>query len=451
MERLWLIPARATYLTVMLVPIWWTYFRRWLALRWWGRSPTPERWSEIHRRAAQRFYRTAVRMKGGLIKVGQVMSTRVDLLPVEWAEVLSRLQDKVDPSPWRRVAKTVEAELGAPPDAIFASIERDAVNAASFGQVHRAVTKDGRRVALKIQYPGIRTRLACDLWVGRRAAPFFAIFAPVKVNLGLILDEVQRSLTEELDYRKEAEFGTRIRENLVGIEDLVVPEVLPEHSSRSVLCSAWFDGFKVTDEAKREAAGLGVEPIILKMMEAYTQMFFIDGVFQSDPHPGNLMVRAGEGGQPVVCILDFGQSKALPKGFQRKLIHAAIAFMGRDVDGFSRAVVAMDIARAEDVEAGRPLLKTFFDDVFDLSPQELKEMDAEDLKRMAQELAGTIEGVHIPTDLILYGRAFMLLAGVVTQLDDHVNGFILARPLIMKALMRPENFAPLPEEATAAA
>ncbi|MEM1417814.1 MAG: AarF/UbiB family protein [Myxococcota bacterium] len=447
MERLWLTPARATYLTVMLVPIWWTYFWRWLAMKWFGRTPSPEAWSRIHRRSARRFYRTAVRMKGGLIKVGQVMSTRVDLLPAEWAEVLSLLQDKVEPSPWRRVARTLEGELGARAETLFASIEKDAVNAASFGQVHRAVTKEGRRVAIKIQYPGIRTRLACDLWVGRKAAPFFAIFAPVKVNLGLILDEIQRALTEELDYRKEARFGHRIRENLLGIEDLVVPEVIFEHSSRSVLCTEWFDGFKVTDVAKREAVGMEVEPLILKMMEAYTHMFFIDGVFQSDPHPGNLMARMGEHGRPVVCILDFGQSKELPKGFQRKLIHAAIAFMGRDVDGFSRAVVAMDIARKEDVEAGRPLLQTFFDDVFELSPQELKEMDAEDLKRMAQELAGTIEGVHIPTDLILYGRAFMLLAGVVTQLDETINGFVLAKPIIMKALMRPENFAPLEEAA----
>lgn len=441
MRKLWHIPARLLLIARAVVPMYLSYLWLWGKWRWLGRRSPPEVWRRLHAKSADRFYRLAVRMRGGLIKVGQIISTRVDLMPAEWTSRLASLQDQVEPTPWPVIERRLTHELGAPPHTVFASIDQDAVAAASFGQVHRATTKDGRAVALKVQYEDVRLKLQCDMFVLRCAVPLFNIFVP-KVRLRTIYEEIRAALETELDYRQEAEYTRRIGANLRALPHVFVPEVVEEYTTQFVICTTYFDGFKVTDAARREQEGLETRDVIEKILGAYAQMFFVDGVFQSDPHPGNLLLRRGPEGAEI-CILDFGQAKVLPREFQRKLVQASIAFMGRDVDNFARAVVALGLMNARDVEVAKPILREFFEEIFELSPTELKKLDAQAIKAKLQDVLARIEGVTIPQDIVLYGRAFSLLAGVVAALDPDVNGLIVAKPMIMKALMRPENFAPL--------
>ncbi|HJL03609.1 MAG TPA: AarF/UbiB family protein [Polyangiaceae bacterium LLY-WYZ-15_(1-7)] len=444
MRRLWHTPWRFLLILWTVVPLYFRYFRLWAKKRWFGRSTPPEVWSRVHTKSARAFYRLAVRMRGGLIKVGQIISTRVDIMPPEWVAELSKLQDEVDPQPWKVIRKRLTSELGAPPDELFAEIEEEAVAAASFGQVHRATLKDGRRVALKIQYEDIAMKLSCDLFVFRCAVPLFNVFVP-KIRLRTIYEEVKKALTTELDYRQEAEYTRLVGENLGEVPHIVVPRVVEEFTTEHVICTTYFEGFKITDAAKREAAGIETLDLIQKLIRAYAHQFFVDGVFQSDPHPGNLLVRGGEEGAEV-CILDFGQVKVLPRGFQRKLVHASVAFMGRDVDGFIRAVSKMGVLSERDVEIARPIIQEFFDEMYEMTPTDLKDIDIEDMKEKIQSVIDRIEGIHIPQDIVLYGRAISLLSGVIAGLDSHVNGILVAKPMIMEALMRPENFAPLEED-----
>ena len=439
MKRLWHTPWRFLLLLWTFVPIYVSYLWMWVRYRYLHHDISREAWKRVHTRNARRFYRTAVRMKGGLIKVGQIISTRVDIMPMVWIRELEGLQDKVDPQPWRIIARHVERELGASPDAIFESIDHKAVAAASFGQVHRARTHDGRDVALKVKYADIDMKLKCDLFVFRCAVPLFNIFIP-KIDLGIIHREVAQALVTELDYQKEADHTRIIGGNMEAVPHVVVPEVIDEFTTDSVICTTYFDGIKITDAAARRAAGLDERDIIQKVIRAYAHMFFIDGVFQSDPHPGNLFVRPSEDGAEV-CILDFGQVKILPRDFQRKLIMASIAFMGRDVDNFAQAVVDMDVLSAADVETAKPLLREFFEELYELSPTEIKQLDPEAMKDKIMAVVDRIDGLTIPQDIVLYGRAFGLLAGVIAALDPDVNGIMVAKPMIMEALMRPENFA----------
>jgi len=445
MRRLWHTPWRFLLIATTVVPIYLGYLRIFLKKKWFGRGTPAEKWSKLHRKNAKKFYRLACRMKGGLIKVGQIISTRVDVVPKEWAEELSALQDKVDPTPWKVIAKHIERELGAPADEVFEHIDHEAVAAASFGQVHRATTKEGEDVALKVRYADIEMKLRCDLFVLRCAVPLFNFFVP-KVKLKVIYEEIGKALTTELDYRQEAEYTRMIHANLEGVDHVVTPEVVEKYTTESVICTTFFEGYKITDKARLEEDGIAPHDVIKKIIDAYTHMFFIDGVFQSDPHPGNLLMRKGEDGEPLICILDFGQVKVLPRDFQRQLIHTSIAFMGRDVDGFARNVVKMGVASEKDLEVAKPLLREFFDEMFEMSPAELKQLDAEELKEKIQDVANRIDGVHIPQDIILYGRAFGLLAGVIAALDEEVNGIVLAKPAIMAALMRPENFTPVEDQ-----
>lgn len=442
MKRIWHVLARGLLVSTALLPIYVSYLWPFLKKRWLRRDTSKERWSRLHARNAERFYRLAVRMRGALIKVGQIISARVDVVPEEWSSRLSGLQDKVPATAWDVIAGHLEEELGGPPDEVFETIEREAVAAASFGQVHRATTRGGEPVALKIRYPDIQLKLAIDMFVFRRAVPMFNVFVP-KIRLAAIYEEISRALTVELDYEQEAEWTRLIHDNLAEVEDVVVPRVIPEHTTRSIICTSWFEGYKITDRAAMAELGLPLDRLIELVLRAYVKMIFVDGVFQSDPHPGNLMFQRGDDGRPILCVLDFGQVKILPEDFQRKLVHSAVAFMGRDVAGFEEALVGLGLFSAEDAEKMRPVFREFFDRYFDMSPAEAKKVDYRKIRKDVKAIVDTLDGIHIPIDIVLYGRTFGLLTGVIAGLDPDVNGFEVAKPMIVEALMKPANPVPL--------
>lgn len=446
MSRLPLAVGRAARIMATLGPVYLSYLWLWVRARYLRRPASRATWSAVHLRNAERFYRLAVRMRGGLIKVGQMISTRVDVAPIEWTRTLSKLQDKVDPTPWSAIERRLTAELGGPPDEVFASIEHDARNAASFGQVHRARTKDGAEVALKVKYAEVERQLAIDLALIRLAVPLFNVFVP-KVRLFVIAEEMGRALAAELDYEQEARFTQRIHENLRDLSGVVVPSVVFAHTTRNVICTTWFEGHKITDAAKLAELGADVHELIRKIIHAFTHMVFVDGLFQSDPHPGNLLFRMNDG-KPELCVLDFGQVKELPRDFQEKMLRTSMAYMVRDVDGFSRGVVELGVLSERDVRLARPILEEFFARYFEMSPAEAKTLDFKAIRDDVKAIVERIEGVTIPQDIILYGRMFSLLAGVITALDDRVNGLVLAKPVIMECLLRPR---PEPREAPAAA
>lgn len=435
MRWLWHTVVRFLLVVSTLVPIYLGYLWLWTKLKWFGIS-SDEAWRRAHRRYAERFYRLAVRMRGALIKVGQIISVRVDIAPVEWTSTLSRLQDKVDPTPWSVIEKHLTEQLGGHPDDVFARIDHASVAAASFGQVHRATTKEGDDVALKIKYADIDMKLAADMVAMKVAVPLFNVFVP-RVKLKTIYAEVRRALETELDYEQEADYSRRIHANLDGMPQVVTPMVLERYTTRSVICTTWFEGFKVTDTERIEREGASVHEVIQLILKAYTHQIFVDGVFQSDPHPGNVLCRIDHG-TPTVCILDFGQVKVLPPAYQEKLVRSSLAFMVRDVDGFAKSLVDLGLLTEKDATTARPLLEAYFDKYMDLTPNQAKQLDFEEIKDGLAEVVGEIEGVTIPTDIVLYGRTFAMLAGLVTALDADVNGFVIAQPMILTALTQPD-------------
>lgn len=434
MKRLFHTIARGFLVVTYLVPIYAHYFWLWFRQRHLGWKVSRETWKRAHARHAKNFYRLAVRMKGGFIKLGQILSMRVDLLPREWIAELSRLQDQVEPAPWHKVKSHLEAELGGDPDEIFAEIEHQSVNAASFGQVHRATLRDGRRVALKVRYADIRLKLSIDLAIVRFAVPLFNVFVP-KVKLGVIYEEVKRALETELDYRQEAEYTRMIGANMRDVEGIVIPAVVDDYTTESVICTEFFEGYKVTDPEAIERLEIDIHEVMTKVIAAYTKMIFMDGVFQSDPHPGNILFNKKDG-QLVLCILDFGQVKVLPRDFQAKMVKTSFAYLVRDVDGFLAGLVDLGFISTEDAEKAKPIAGEFFERYYDLSPDELKKVDFNQVAADAKETLDQIEGIHIPTDVVLYGRTLGMLNGLCTTLDSSVNGLILAKPFIMDALMK---------------
>jgi len=439
MHRAWLIVSRSLIVFFTIFPMWLGYAILFIGQERFGVPVRAERWKTLHARYAPRFYRLAIRMRGGLIKVGQIISTRADILPVEWTSTLSGLQDRVDPLPWSELVSYVTLAYGRDPKSLFLEIDEHATAAASFGQVHRAVTHEGEKVALKIRYPDVDTLLAIDLSVMRFFMPLFGIFVP-QMKLGPIQAEVARALTTELDYDQEARFTEIVHKNFGGTLEteagrITIPRVHRDLTRPNVICTSWFEGKKIIDPALLADPRMDRRALLELVIEAWVKMMYGDGVFQSDPHPGNLLARVGTDGKPELCVVDFGQVKILTRAFHEKLLRSVMAFVTRDIDGFAASLVELGLFVPKDAERVRPLIEKILERYGSMSPEEITKMDFHWLRTEVLGKISELRGIVVPQELVLYGRTFALLAGLTRQVDPTVDAFALARPHVMRAML----------------
>jgi predicted unusual protein kinase regulating ubiquinone biosynthesis (AarF/ABC1/UbiB family) len=241
-------------------------------------------------------------------------------------------------------------------------------------------------------------------------------------------------LVAELDYEREARFTTRIRRNLSALPRIFVPEVIDELCTVDVIATEMFVGHRIDDTAKMRELAVEPREVLDIIISAWVKMMYEDGVFQSDPHPGNMLFRVTKEGLQV-CILDFGQVKELPDTFRSTLIDAVLRFMARDARGFEACLVNLGMLRKQDAEAAGPFLVDFFDNYFHLSPEQARALDFDALRKQAEALLHRIEGVTIPNDVVLHARTISLLAGLSTALDESRNLFVAAQPHVMRAML----------------
>lgn len=311
------------------------------------------------------------------IKLGQLLSTRYDLLPDAYCDALSRLQDDIDPFPFAEVEQIVNAEIGLRMSKAFAEFDATPIAAASLGQVHRAKLRDGREVAVKVQRPGIRQTIADDLDALEQIADWVdehTDFGRMHHLRGM-LDEFRKSLVRELDYRREAQNLMTLGKNLEAFELIVVPKPIDDYTTSKVLTMEFVSGVKITrlsDMAKLELPG---KELAGELFRAYLQQILIDGFFHADPHPGNVFVTS----DGRIALLDLGQVGYIAPRLQAHLTQLVFAISeGRSDDvvtyalrvsektpafdepGFARAVadlVATQKDRTiEQVEVGKIVL-----------------------------------------------------------------------------------------------
>lgn len=433
MIRLWHAVVRSLLVGVVLFPAWLAYVIPWIRERRFGARVPDEVWERKHRRHAKRFYWLAVKMRGGLIKVGQILSTRVDLLPPEWIEELSGLQDEVEPAPWSRIEGQLRAGYDAPLERLFDQLDREAVAAASFGQVHRGVTADGVEVALKVKYPDVEMKLRIDMFLFGIVVRLFNVFLP-RISLRPIYLEIRRALSTELDYEQEARFTRIIHDNFEGREGVVIPRVIDALTTRDVICTTWFDGRKITTKALLDDPRVDRTKLLERLLWTWIQMMYVDGVFQSDPHPGNLLVRL-DGDEPILCVVDFGQVKILERAFHQKLVSGVMAFAMGNVDMFVGSLSELGLFPESEIEEMRPIVAGLMERLRSEAPIDARQLDFPKLRAEVVATLDRMEGVAVPQELVLYGRTFALLAGVTRAIAPEVNALAIARPLITQALL----------------
>src|SRR3989440_1004302 len=261
------------------------------------------------------------------IKLGQLLSTRPDLLPPDYIHALSRLQDTIQPVPAERIVQIVQAELKAPIDELFQSFDSQPLATASMAQVHRAVLRDGSEVAVQVQRPGVRQRIEIDLEVLREIARFAVRHTALGARYGLVrmVHELEMSLHHEVDFRLEAENTRRIGRQIAGFGKLCTPTVYPQYTSQRVLTLSFLRGRHLADFSREELKELDTSSIAAELLSAYMKQIAIDGVFHCDPHPGNIMLT--DDGR--LALMDFGMVGRFDAGQKDKMILFLLAFSER--------------------------------------------------------------------------------------------------------------------------
>jgi predicted unusual protein kinase regulating ubiquinone biosynthesis (AarF/ABC1/UbiB family) len=375
----------------------------------------------------------AARDLGGvLLKAGQFLSTRADVLPAAYVERLARLQDRARPQPYTVVRKVLCEELGAPPEELFARVWRRPLASASLAQVHRATLHDGREVAVKVQRPDVRAALAADLGTLRIAVRAIEGLEGA-LGLSLLLDQLEGSLARELDFALEAESAERMAKNFAASPRVRIPPVIAEFTRPRVLVTEYLPGIRISDRTRIARAGIEPARVVDALLAAYADQVFAHGFFHADPHPGNVLVLPGAGGDFALGFVDFGIVQEVPEGFRAGVIDLARCVLARDAAGSATALRALGLAtrdpEARTIEAVAERLMTHLGRLAaHTAPERIAELGAELSTLLRADPLATL-----PPHLFLLGRVLGLLAGVSAQLGVRAN---LARALL------PGLFAP---------
>jgi len=384
-----------------------------------------------HRSSARTLSDAALDLGGLLLKAGQYLSTRSDVLPPGYVEALTRLQDRVPPHPYRVVHQVIRSELGAEPDAIFARFWRRPVASASLAQVHRAKLRDGRDVAVKVQRPEIAAAVQADLRNLRVAVEAIERFEG-ELGLRLMLDELEESVPRELDFQREAESARAIARNFEGDTSVRIPGVISELSTRRVLVTDYIAGIKVTDTRRLQRDGVDPERVLQTLFDAYARQILVHGLFHADPHPGNLIVVPGEDAGFELAFVDFGLVQDVPSDFRQSARELGVHLMSGQALGTAQALERLGL-QTEDPSADT--LARVAELLVEFVRRKRDSEGPVQTRDIGEELMAVLRAdplVRMPPHLWLIGRVLGLLRGLATTLgtpQDFVRSLV---PYLMR-------------------
>lgn len=390
--------------------------------------------SARHRDRAIIFRNTAVEMGGVLIKLGQFLSARADVMPEEYLQELAKLQDEVPPFSFNEVRNEIEEEFGRPLEEIFIIFDETPVAAASLAQVHRARIETGEEVAVKVQRPGIRDIADIDLGIFSflmEGVDRFTRFGR-QFDIEGLVSEFARTLGEELDFYREAYYAEQFRENFKGSEIIYIPKVFWDYTRDKVVTLESVVGIKISDYAALEEVGIDRKEVAVEMFKSYLQQVLTDGFFHADPHPGNLFVMPG----PKITFVDFGMVGEITPEVKKELKEVVVSVSKKDVDGLIRSLAVLGfIRRGTNTRPIKNAIEWIFDNYSGLSA---KEINFESLERIQEDIRTIMyeQPFTVPSHFGFLGRAFGTLIGLVTGLDPNFDIVESTRPYVLSLTER---------------
>lgn len=351
------------------------------------------------------------------IKIGQLLSTRADLLPQPYLDALGRLQDKVEPISYEEIEKVVQDQLGVRISKAFDSFEKKPIGSASLGQVHLATLRGGRTVAVKVQRPGIRQRIVEDLASLADIAEFVDSHTDFgkRYETARIVEHFRSTLMRELDYQKEALHLGELKKNLKEFHRLRIPEVVDDYSTSQVLTMEYLAGTKITSLAGPVLVDLDGDVLAEELFRAYLQQILVDGFFHADPHPGNLLLTP----ERDIAILDLGMIGRLNQRMRDQLMHllAGIA----DGDGVQTAEAAMKIGEPRGEMIDRKLFINSIEEIVgSVKTRSMDNLQVGALVLLVMQACADA-GIRIPSEISLLGKTLMNLDRVGVTLSPHFN------------------------------
>ena len=366
--------------------------------------------------AASELANDLERMGPTFIKLGQLLSTRPDILPLPYLHALTRLQDRVEPFSFAEVEGIVISELGVRLSKAFSEFEVKPVAAASLGQVHRAAMRDGRPVAVKVQRPDIRERVMEDLDALEEIAEFLDHHTAMGRRYGFvqILDEFRRSLLRELDYRQEAQNLTLLRRNLAEFSAIVVPAPIEDYTTSRVLTMEYVSGTKITTLSPVALLELNGAALAEQLFRAYLKQILVDGFFHADPHPGNVLVT--DAGQ--IALLDLGMVGRIAPGLQEPLLQLLLAISEGHSDDAVRFALKVGVVGPDFDEP--EFSRRVADLVGRHQDAELRNMQVGKAVLEIGRISGDV-GLRLPSELTMLGKTLLNLDQIAEALDPTFN------------------------------
>ncbi len=409
---------------------------------------------------ARRLLRAILRLRGVYIKLGQVLSIMGGFLPRVYTKELEALQDQVPPRPFDELEPTFIADFGRPAPELYARIEPHPIAAASLGQVHEAWLADGRKVAVKVLYPGIRDVIRVDMRVLRLAVAVYEWFVPVR-NIERVHDALVDLLRRETDYLHEAAMMEQMAANFAHAKDILFPEVVRELTTKDVLTMTFMEGLKINRVEEMPALGIDPHAVAVRLVESFYEQIFVHRLFHADPHPGNFLVQAGrKPSRPRIVVLDFGAVSEVKQEMVDGMIEVLQGLFDEDGDLLLRGFYRMGFVSEEgDKELLEKTVMTYFSKLLrikDRTPGALMRASTKELEALAdpelarEELRALMRSVQYPDGWFYVERASVLLFWLVGQIDPDVDamrvGFPYVMPLVMqkRAAQRSTNGTPEP-------
>ncbi len=387
---------------------------------------------EPDRRTAARFRQLLLDLGPTFIKLGQLLSSRPDMLPAHWIEELSELQDACPPVPLADARREIERGLGRPAGELFASLEAEPLASASIAQVHRARTHQGDEVVVKVQRPRIRDRIEADLGLLYYLARLLeavveetGIYTPTD-----IVEEFDKAIHEELDFANEAHNAREMARVAQGHEVLVIPRVHADLSSSTVLTLDFVDGVKVSEVTA--ASGYDLERVARNIIEAAFRQLFEAGVFHGDPHPGNILVLPGN----RIALLDFGLVGRLTRPMQETLVTLIMAVALRDPDTVARLLNRLGVSEAQTpITLLRADIAGILERYLGLKLDQIRTTTLlQDLLEIAVR-----HKIKVPKEYALLSKASITLEGLIRRLYPKLDVLEVGLPYAKELLLQRFN------------
>lgn len=406
------------------------FFGIFVQIYWYKITKKPEaEWEKLWGAIGKRVRKTLFELEGLLIKIGQIISTRADLLPQAFISEIEDLTDKVPPSEWSHIQEILEMEWDSKISEKLHSIEREAIASASIGEVYKATLLNGAEVAIKVQRPHIQSIVQTDfrtlrmvIWLANYLVPLPKGF----INLKVLFSELKHVIGRELDFSKEKETLLYFREKFKESDIVQIPSVYSELCTSKVLVMEWIEGIRLTDHQAIEQLPISRKEMAQRLIKVFLPQWLEPGIFHADPHQGNVLVSK----DGRIILLDFGMAGEISKNDAAAFQGLIECFLAKN---YTKAVECLSRLGFLLPEADTRTIEKLLAEWMSFQPSQLKEMDLFALKMELNDMIQALP-IQVPTRFVFLGRSFITIEGIVINLAPDEEIVDLGKPVFIEWL-----------------